>query len=112
MLLKTHMFLLSLTTFVAKRASDENFNLNMFEMTLKTSEPYKKLARRRVDLFKKYLDRKVIKCLLDLWAKHGSMFPIVAFFAHQIFDIVGLQIKIKRIFSLVGILTNLKRFYL
>ncbi len=60
MLLKTHMFLLSLTTFVAKRASDENFNLNMFEMTLKTGEPYKKLARQRVDLFKKYFDRKVI----------------------------------------------------
>jgi hypothetical protein len=35
---------------------------------------------------------------LDLWAKHGSMFPIVAFLAHQILDIVGLQIKIKKIF--------------
>jgi hypothetical protein len=34
------------------------------------------------------------------------------FFAHQIFGIIGSQIKIERIFSLVGIFTNLKRCHL
>jgi hypothetical protein len=100
MLLKTHRFLLSLTIFefVTKRASDENFNLNMFEMTLNRSEPSKELARRKVDLFKRYLDRKDIKCLLDWWVKHESVFSTIAYLAHQILDIVGLQIKIERIF--------------
>jgi hypothetical protein len=37
------------------------------------------------------------------------MFPIVGFFAQQILGIVGSQIEIERIFSLVGILTNLRR---
>jgi len=91
MLLKTHQFLHSLTIFefVAKRTSDENFNLNMFEMTLKTSEPSKELVRWRVDLFKRYLDRKDVKCILDWWIKHESMFPTIAYLAHQILDIVG-----------------------
>jgi len=41
--------------------------------------------------------------------KHESLFPIIVFLAPQILGIVGSQIDIKRIFSLVGILTNLRR---
>jgi hypothetical protein len=37
------------------------------------------------------------------------MFPIVGFLARQILRIVGSQIKIEMIFSLVGILINLRR---
>jgi hypothetical protein len=36
----------------------------------------------------------------------------VTFFARQILDIVGSWIEIERIFSLVGILTNLRRCHL
>ncbi len=55
------------------------------------------------------MDRKEIKCYLQWWQKHETMFPIVGFLARQILGIVGSQIEIERIFSLVGILTNLKR---
>jgi len=37
------------------------------------------------------------------------MFPIVGFLVWQILDIVGSHIETKKIFSLAGILTNLKR---
>jgi hypothetical protein len=40
------------------------------------------------------------------------MFPIVGFWAHQILGIVGSQIEIERIFSLIGILTNIRRYRL
>jgi hypothetical protein len=40
------------------------------------------------------------------------MFPTIGFLAHQILSIEGSQIEIERIFSLVGILTNLKRCHL
>jgi hypothetical protein len=47
MLLKTHQLLHPLATFepVAKKASDENFNLDILKMTLKTSELSKELVR-------------------------------------------------------------------
>jgi hypothetical protein len=41
--------------------------------------------------------------------KHESMFPTIAFIARQILDIVGSQKQIERIFSLVGIFTNLSK---
>jgi len=37
------------------------------------------------------------------------MFPTIGFFIHQILGIVRSQIKTKRIFSLVGILTNIRK---
>jgi hypothetical protein len=40
------------------------------------------------------------------------MFPIVGFLVRQILGILGSQIEIERIFSLVGILTNLRRCHL
>jgi hypothetical protein len=42
-------------------------------------------------------------------AKIEAMFPIVRFLTQHIFGIVGLQIETGMIFSLVGILTNIKR---
>ncbi len=55
------------------------------------------------------MDPKEIKCLLQCCGKHEAMFPIVDFLANQISSIVRSQIKIKRFFSLRGILTNLRR---
>jgi hypothetical protein len=58
------------------------------------------------------VDPKDIKCPLQWWGKHATMFPSVGFLAHQSLGIVGLQIETKRIFSLVGILINLRRYRL
>jgi hypothetical protein len=41
------------------------------------------------------VDVKDIKYLLEWWAKHESLFPTVAFLAHQI---VGFQIEIEFFF--------------
>jgi hypothetical protein len=41
-----------------------------------------------------------------------TCFLIVGFCARQILGIVGCQIEIERIFSLIGILTNLRRYHL
>ncbi len=43
------------------------------------------------------------------WVAHESQFSHVVFPAHQILRIVGFQIETKRIFNLVGIITNLQR---
>ncbi len=55
------------------------------------------------------MDVKDIKCPLQWWEKHESMFPIVGFCAKQILSIICFQIEIERIFSLVGILISLWR---
>ncbi len=55
------------------------------------------------------MDLKEIKCLVQWWQKHESMFPTMGFLARQILGIVGSQIEAKRIFSLARILTNLRR---
>jgi hypothetical protein len=97
---------------VANKASDEDSNLDGFEMTSKTSKPSKTLVKREVDLFRKYPEIKDIKCLLDWWAKHEPFFRIIAFLTCQILGIVGFKINTKNIFSLTRIFTNLKRCHL
>jgi hypothetical protein len=84
MVLNTHQFLQPLinSKSMAKKASDEDSNVNIFEMTSETSEHSKKLVRQELDLVKRYPNIKDIKCPLDWWAKHESMFPIVALLAH------------------------------
>ncbi len=52
------------------------------------------------------MDFKNVKCPLKMWAKHESMWH---FLVVKFFGIVGFQIKIERIFSLVGIRTHLTR---
>ncbi len=52
---------------------------------------------------------KKIKCPLQWWQKHESMFPIVDFLAQQILGFVGSQIKIEKTFVLISIFTNLRR---
>ncbi len=55
------------------------------------------------------MDPKDIKCPLQWWGKHETMFPIVGFLACQILGIVRSQIETKISFSLMNILTNLRR---
>jgi hypothetical protein len=52
---------------------------------------------------------KTSKCPLQWWKKHESMFPTFCLCLRQILGIVGSQIETKRMFSLVGILINLRR---
>ncbi len=89
----------------------ENCNLDFFEMTTTTIELAKELInnQRVVDIQKYQVNvKEIIRCPLQWWQKHESMFPPMGFLAHQILDIVGSQIKIERIFHLSYILTNLK----
>jgi hypothetical protein len=58
-------------------------------------------------------DAKDMNCTLQWCKKHETLFPIVDFLAKHIIRIVGTsQIEIERIFSLAGILMNLKRCHL
>jgi len=55
---------------------------------------------------------KLIDILIwtSVWCKkHETTFPIVGFLIKDILGIVGSQIETKRNFSLIGILTNLRR---
>jgi hypothetical protein len=74
---------------MVEKTSDENSNLDIFEMTLETREPSQEWVRGKVDLFKRYFDIKNIKHPLDWWAKHESMFLVVAFLTYQILGIIG-----------------------
>ncbi len=55
---------------------------------------------------------KDIRCPLQWWEKHGSMFPIITFCVGQILGMVGSQIEIEIIFSLPRILTSLRTCHL
>jgi hypothetical protein len=78
-----------------------------------TNGPTKEVATKELLMFRRFqVDVKEIKCPLKWWVKHESLFPTMAFLAHQIFGIVGSQIEIERFFSLVRILRNLRRRHL
>jgi hypothetical protein len=81
-------------------------------MTTNTSELAKELINKQrvVDIQKYQVNvKEIIKCLLQWWQKHESMFPVMGFLVHQILGIVGSQIKIERMFYLSYILANLKQ---
>jgi len=59
---------------------DEHRNLNMFEMMVTTNKLAKELVNQELLIFCKYqLDAKNIKCPLEWWRKHKTMFPTVDF---------------------------------
>jgi hypothetical protein len=110
--LKCYHHLHLMTKFVGcvGQLGDEDSSLDIFQQIACTSEPSKELITRELLIFKHYqMDPKDIKCPLQWWAKHEAMFPIVGFWACQILGIIGSQIETKIFFSLVGILTNLRR---
>jgi hypothetical protein len=52
--------------------------LDIFEQTSNTNEPAEELVKKELLIFKRYqLDVKDIKCPLQWWQKHKTMFPIV-----------------------------------
>jgi hypothetical protein len=68
------------------------------------------LVNKELLIFRHYkLNVKDIRCPLQWWEKHGSMFPIIGFCVGQILGMVGSQIEIEIIFSLPKILTSLRR---
>jgi hypothetical protein len=112
MLSKCHHHLHPLAKFESDFANinvDEDSNLDTFEQIAKTSEPTKELVNMS-SIFKQYqVNLKEIKCFLQWWQKHESIFPTVGSFVCQILGTFGSQIEAERIFSLVEILTNLRR---
>jgi hypothetical protein len=82
-------------------------------MTSTNAETTKEIIIEELLDFRRFhVDVEYIKNLLQWWEKHESKFPKVSFFARQILGIVGSQIEIECIFSLVGILTSLRRYKL
>jgi len=63
--------------------TNEESSLDIFKMSTKTSEPTKEVMNKELLMFRRFqMDVKNIKCPLKWWAKHKSLFSIVAFFAH------------------------------
>ncbi len=58
------------------------------------------------------MDAKDIKCLLERWKKHETMFSIIGFLVKHILKIVNFQIETMNLFSLTKILTNLRKCHL
>jgi hypothetical protein len=75
---------------VANIKTDEESNLDIFEMSFETNERTKKVVNKELSMFRRFqVDVKDIKCPLEWWAKHKSLFPTMAFLGHQILGIVG-----------------------
>jgi hypothetical protein len=75
---------------VANMQIDEENSLDIFEMYDGTSEPTKEVVNKELLMFRRFqVDVKEVKCPLKWWVKHESLFPTMAFLAHQIFGIVG-----------------------
>jgi hypothetical protein len=90
--------------------SYEKSKLDIFEMTTNISELIIELVNREFLIFRRFqMHPKEIKYLLQWWPKHESMFSTIGFLVRQILGIVESQIELEKVFSLVGILTNLKR---
>jgi hypothetical protein len=66
---------------VANMEIDEESSLDIFEMSIGTNEPTKEVVKKELLMFRRFqVDVKDMKCPLEWWAKHESLFPIVAFF--------------------------------
>ncbi len=92
------------------QTEDGNFIMDIFQHIASTSETSKEIFTKEWLICKCYqVDPKDIKCPLQWWGKHEAMSPTNLFLAHQILGIVESPIETKRIFSLEGIFTNLRR---
>jgi hypothetical protein len=67
LLLKTYQFLhlLANSSSMAKRASDEDSNIDILEMSLRTIETSKEVVKQEVNLFHRYSNIKDIRYPLD-----------------------------------------------
>ncbi len=65
---------------VVDQRVEKDSNLDIFEMTISTSEPTTKLINRELLIFRRYqVDVKDMKCPLQWWEKHENMFPTIGF---------------------------------
>jgi hypothetical protein len=106
-----HLYpLLEIERGVVEQMVEDEKSLDIFETIANISEPTTELVNKKLLIFKCYqVDVKDIKCPLQWWEKHENMFLTISFCAKQILGIVGSQIEIEFFFSLVGILTSLKK---
>jgi hypothetical protein len=82
-------------------------------MFVGTNEPTKEVVNKELLCLKGFkVGVKDIKCLLEWWAKHESLFPNVVFLFIKFVALLVLKYKIERKFSLFGIITNLKGCHL
>jgi hypothetical protein len=96
-----------------EQTMDAHCNFDIFETVEVTSEPSKKIVKRKLLIFKHYqVNVKEITCLLRLWEKYQMLFLIVGFLVWQILGILGSQIEIERILFSARILINLRRCHL
>jgi hypothetical protein len=97
----------------ANKGVDDDNNLDIFQLITNSTKLAKELFKEEMLIFQCYqVDVKEIKCPLQWWEKHEAMFQTIGFLVRQILGIVGSQIDIEKIFSLVEILTNLRRCHL
>jgi hypothetical protein len=79
---------------IVNQTIEKDNNLDIFEMTTNTSEPTTKLINKELLIFKHYqVDVRTIKCPLQWWEKHESMFPTIGFYVKQLLWIVGSQMR-------------------
>ncbi len=89
--------LIELERVVVEQKVEKDKNLDNFEMTSNTSEPTMELINKELLIFMHYqVDVKDIKCPLQWWEKHESMFPTFGFCARKILGIVGPQTETKK----------------
>ncbi len=75
---------------MANMQTNEKCSLDIFEMSIRSNEPKKKLVNKELQMFRKFqTDVKDTKCPLEWWGKHECLFWIVTFLACQFFFIVG-----------------------
>ncbi len=110
MLLKCCYHLHQFERDVVDQKVEKDMSLDIFEMTINTSEAVKELVNRELLIFKHYqVDVKNIKCPLQWWEKYNNMFSIVGFCVGKILGIIGSQIETKSLFSLTKNFTILRR---
>ncbi len=62
---------------------DEDYDLDIFELTTNTNEPMKELISQELLIFIRFqVDREDVKCLFQWWEKHEFMFPTIEFLAY------------------------------
>jgi hypothetical protein len=82
-------------------------------LTSNNAKTTKEIVTRELPDFRRFhVDVKNIKNPLQWWERLESRFLVVGFLAKQILRIVNSQIETEHIFSLVEILTRLKKCWL
>jgi hypothetical protein len=65
---------------MADMQTHEENSLDIFEMFVGISEPTKEVVNKELMMFRRFqMDVKDIKCPLEWWAKHESLFPTMTF---------------------------------